>query len=94
MIKRKCFEYDDIRKSNVTKAADEENKQIFEKALRYFYDNYEGGETIDSLKQKLSFSSDDWYVWQLILNAYYLYGYDKLDEIMKDILSGEQPQTE
>ncbi len=94
MIKRKCFEYDDIRKSNVTKAADEENKQIFEKALRYFCDNYDGGEIIDSLKQKLSFSSDDWYVWQLILNAYYLYGYDKLDEIMKDILSGEQPQTE
>ena len=80
---------ENVDKKNKKLNVDKKNKKLFEKIVSDYLENYPGGDISRMLECKLKFSSFDWYLWQLILNAYYQSELGELKELLSGIESGE-----
>ena len=82
-----CTDYESKRNKECKTTADKKNTKIFERVIEEYCEGNSGLEfkCTEMLHYKLNFSAYDWYMWQLILNAYYTCGYDELDSAFEKV---------
>lgn len=73
---------------NVTiqKNVEKKYQQFFEHVITWYTNNSRGVcfDIANQIERKLKFTQQDWYIWQLILNVYYVSGTDDLYKILSE----------